>query len=569
MIVESARKVRQLAADPVLRRWLARRALGAAVAPPPFEAHRPPYLSGFAVPDAEKPAPPRPFRGLAAPPPDRPIRLPLPGLCLDLAPGGESGLYASTFADVETLLALHRFAWLPLVAEGAEKASWFAALWAEWRRRFARPDASWAWHPYTAAERAINILDFAGRHGLPEPVEDTVLLLARHAAAIHARLEYFGEHDTSNHLANNGRGLFRVGLALGLAPAAEAGAAILLNEAGRIFLPSGVLREGSSHYHLLLARTYADAWLAARRHRHGAEAALRAIAAKAFAVTPRLTLAGGLPLIGDVSPDCPPEFLAAGGGWSAALPDDERAALKTLIEAAAPPAPEALAGDGWLRLDAGPWSGLWHCPPAGWPPMPGHAHQDLGGCELHVDGVPVLVDPGRGRYGDSGEAALYRSGRVHNTLLVDGRDPYPPNKPYYDDAFRARVVPAPPRITATDDRVTVIHHGFRRLKGVGALERGWRLGARGVAVEDRLAGYGRRLIIRQVVTPFEAEEMPGGVLLKGAARKLWLSAGYAAKMSVKPVTLWRAYGQGRPGRLIEFVERASLPWSGRMTLEIS
>ena len=86
-----------------------------------------------------------------------------------------------------------------------------------------------------------------------------------HAPAILGALEYFGDSYTSNHLANNGRGLFLLGLALGDAASADIGGRILLNEAKRIFLPSGVLREGSTHYHALLARNYAVAAEAARK----------------------------------------------------------------------------------------------------------------------------------------------------------------------------------------------------------------------------------------------------------------------------------------------------------------
>jgi len=574
MIAKPIRRARQLAADPVLRRWLVRRLIGAAP-PPAFTPHRPPYLSNTPAPDSEKPNPPASFRPLQAPPPTAPIQLPLPALTLELRPGDERGLFDHAFADIETLLALHRFAWLPLVADGRNKESWLQALWVAWRGRFAQPTADWAWHPYTAAERVCNLLDFAAGRGLPGAVDDTVAVLARHVAAIFDRLEYFGEHNTANHLANNGRGLYRLGLALNLPGATEAGAKILLNEATRIFRPSGVLGEGSSHYHLLLARNYADAWLAARRHGRPEEPALAKIAGAALAVAPSLALPGGLPLIGDVSPDCPPEFLAglhdgdAGDGWTAGLDDGERAAVRALALNTAVPARDALAADGWLRFDAGPWSGLWHVAPSGWPPMPGHAHQDLGSFELHLESVPVIVDPGRGRYGETGEAALYSSGRVHNTLLVDNRDPYPANKPYYDDSFRGSVVPEPPRLKAEGDAVSLTHHGFRRLRGVGAHTRRWQLGNRVVAIEDRLAGRGRRRISRRFATPLAAEVLPVGVLLKGGGKTLWLSAGNTASIRVSRITLWRAYGDGRSGALIEFLEQAHLPWSGRMTLEIS
>ena len=109
----------------------------------------------------------------------------------------------------------------------ANTAAWVQALWDVWRGSFSRPGKDWAWHPYTAAERAINLLDLARTRGLPGPVDETVSLLAVHAAEIHRRLEYFGDHDTSNHLSNNGRALYRIGLALGLDWAARAGAEIL------------------------------------------------------------------------------------------------------------------------------------------------------------------------------------------------------------------------------------------------------------------------------------------------------------------------------------------------------
>ncbi len=307
------RKARQVTADPVLRQWLWRRVAGGVAGPGPFTAHRPPYLEGFGAARTE-PADAGVFHPLAALPPVGPIELPLAGTLLKLNPGDESGVFDRPYKDIETLLALHRFSWVPMVEGSGVTASWVQALWDVWRGGFGVPGKSWAWHPYTAAERAINILDLAETKGLPEPVEETAALLAVHAETIFKNLEYFGEHNTSNHLANNGRGLYRLGLALGIDWAADAGAKILEQEAKRILMPSGVLREGSSHYHLLITRNYADAWLAARAFGRPEEDALRDWAVKALAVIPWLILPGGMPLIGDVSPDCPPEHLLSLAG---------------------------------------------------------------------------------------------------------------------------------------------------------------------------------------------------------------------------------------------------------------
>ena len=565
------RKARQVAADPVLRKWLWRRVTGGVAGPPAFAVHRPSYLNGVASPDGRDPAPPEPFKPLATPLPVGPIELPLPGLRLRLEPGREGDVFTRPYDDIETLLALHRFAWVPLVAGGGNTASWVQALWDVWRKAFAQPGKGWAWHPYTAAERAVNLLDLARTKGLPEPVDETVAILARHAAAIFGRLEYFGDHDTSNHLSNNGRGLYRLGLALGLEWAAECGARILVEEAKRIFSSSGVLREGSSHYHLLIARNYADAWLAARRHGRPEADVLRDITSRALAVVPWLILPGGLPLIGDVSPDCPPEYLLslAGieSGWAAGLPKGDRKALLALIDETRPVAKEDLCGDGWLRFGRGPWSGLWHAAPGGWPRAPGHGHQDTGGFELHFQDIPVFVDPGRGAYGETGTVAHYRSGLVHNTLTVDGADPYPPNKPYYDDAFRQAVAGPPPELSGGGDEVTLSHHGFQRLKGAGQLRRRWRFTENAMVLTDELEGEGFHRLTRRLLTPLEAEAGSGGVVLRAGKRTFHLNAPEASA-AVSRMTLWRAYGDGRPGHVIEFTTEAPLPWSGELRLEV-
>ena len=72
--------------------------------------------------------------------------------------------------------------------------------------------------------------------------------------------------------------------------------------------------------------------------------------------------------------------------------------------------------------------------------MPGHGHQDLGSFELHDGLSEVIVDPGRGSYADP----EYAGAGVHSGVMIDGLDPAPVNRPYYDDAFRHRVVPQMP-----------------------------------------------------------------------------------------------------------------------------
>jgi len=561
MLKAILRKAGQVAGDPVLRRWLLRRALGLTPGEPAFTPHRPPVLGpDWAGLAAETPH--AVFTPLPEGVPRGDLDLRLPGRIVTVKPGDEAKLVETVFADPETQLGLHRFAWVPLMKAG-DDSRWVGAVWRAWRQRFGTPDESWAWHPYTAAERAITLLTFAERFGLPGPAEDTLAVLAAHAPAIAARLEYFGEHHTSNHLFNNGRGLYLLGLTLDLPQAAATGAKIIRAEAARIFRPSGLLREASSHYHLLLTRSLASLWLAAEARGRPEAGDFEVLLRRAVAVLPHFTLPGRFPLIGDISPDCPPEHLAGllpggdrRGGWLGLLAPERRGRLADLLEEIRPAAP--LVTDGWLRAEFGPWSGLWHAEPEGWSPMPGHGHQDCGGFELHFENETVFVDPGRGSYAVAGEADEFVSAAAHNGLSLDGADPYPANRPYYSPDFR-RNAAGPARLEPLADGAALTYGGANR--------RIWRFGGPRLEITDSVAGRGRHAVTRRLHTTAAVESLGSGLRLTTATGRRFTIAVEGARLTVVPTTVWTAYGHGEPANRIEIVAEVSLPWSGRIVVE--
>ena len=563
------RKTQRLLRDPVLRRWIVRRALRLEKAHPRYTAGAPPYLGAPNISDSDHLKPIWLGRKIGAQflPIDGKITIDLPGATVDISSEDPGAIFSRNYSDLETLLAAHRFAWVPLAGAGIN-ANWVNAIWQEWIKRFGNEQSGWPWHPYTAAERAINIIDFADRFGLPGNAEETVESLAAHAQKIRNDLEYFGDHYTSNHLSNNGRGLLRIGVALGLDKFSNVGAEILTAEANRIFGPSGLLREGSSHYHLLVTKNYIDAWLAADRAKLSQSHLLGNIAERAVAAIPGLCLPGGIPLIGDISPDAPPNYLAILNGregestaWPSVMHHDYREKVSHLIARVEPTPLEKLAVDGWHRFGKYDWQALTFIPPDGWPPMPGHGHQDLSSFELHDGKSAVIVDPGRGSYSDP----FYTHAAVHSGLTIDDIAPVHVNHPNYVDAFRRRVIKNKPELERTASGCILSCYGFLRIRGVGKFQRQWRFKDREIEILDTVGGRGIHQISRRYITATSVNIENDCALLSAGGRQWRLKA--EVPPNVRSVVRWTAYGKGTPGKVITFERKERLPFSGKTVLE--
>lgn len=546
MIAGGVRKARQFIADPTLRRWFLGRALGRYHNPAEFTPHVPPYASTMLPLSQEALKPHIQFDSLTTALPTTSLTLDLPGETVTVSHAAIDNLFDRTFSDIETQLAVHRFQWV--CAQGDQvDPEWVAAIWQAWCVRFSSPIDSWAWHPYTATERAVNILRFFRRFGLPDIAKDTLHILAAHGPAIASKLEYFGDHNSSNHLANNGRGLFILGLELGLSECMALGAEILHHEAKRSFRVSGILREQSSHYQGLLSCHYMECAQLAERYKSEHAPAFRDIADRAYGALAYLMLPGGMPLVGDISPDLSP---------------------KTLLSRldAAETEMQDLSSDGWLRMHSEDWSGLWHCSPDGWSHMPGHGHQDCGSFELHFGNERVFIDPGRGAYGEEGEAAFYRSTDVHNGLSVDGADPYPANKPYYSSQFRSDECGPVPTLTRTDDGVLLEHHGYSRLGDVGSVQRQWHFHAQGLRIKDTVQGSGNHQLRRALVTPLSCQHDEDAIILTGKNVSYRISSD--VEIMLKPIKIWTAYGVADDGIQIVFQTQTSLPWIGEIIVQV-
>ena len=81
------RKAAHVLDDPILRRWLVRRAVGLEKSPPAFIAGQPPYLGSTLSEGAISDPVPGDIQAGQFAPPDGPVRIQLPGRTVELVPG--------------------------------------------------------------------------------------------------------------------------------------------------------------------------------------------------------------------------------------------------------------------------------------------------------------------------------------------------------------------------------------------------------------------------------------------------------------------------------------------------
>jgi len=135
----------------------------------------------------------------------------------------------------------------------------------------------------------------------------------------------------------------------------------------------------------------------------------------------------------------------------------------------------------------------------------GHSHNDKLSFELHLDGQPVIVDPGTGSYTrDPALRNALRGTAAHNTLELGGVEQsalLPERLFALPEDARARVEVFQPGVQL--DRLTVRHDGYRTLTLPVGIERTFYLdkSVHALAVADRLIGAGTHEVVGRLHLP--------------------------------------------------------------------
>jgi hypothetical protein len=128
----------------------------------------------------------------------------------------------------------------------------------------------------------------------------------------------------------------------------------------------------------------------------------------------------------------------------------------------------------------------------------GHSHNDQLSFELHLRGLPLLVDPGTGTYTrDLRLRQALRATAAHNTLEVDGQEQAPlnPEQPFLlPEGAHGRLLTLSEGDTVL--RLTASHEGYQRLARPLQLERHFALDSLqgALSVVDLLQGEGAHAV---------------------------------------------------------------------------
>jgi hypothetical protein len=280
------------------------------------------------------------------------------------------------------------------------------------------PKTDQAWETYSCCERLANLSLLLSLYPQIQNQFDRDLLISFYVESgnwIATHLEYYGLEKTNNHFLNNGRALIIAGVVLNHESWIDAGLNIFRKFTPFLFGSDGFLREGSSHYQLVVAGWFFDGLEFAKiKVNFVKHDSLLILASKVGAACQQLSIAfpDMATHIGDISPDIHPKLSLARlrtlySPWLAGDQADSELVSRSSKE--------------WFFTHTATdtviarWVNQW---PLG---CTTHAHADLGSFVWRRQNKWILVDPGRIDYTAKGNQQLLA--KSHNTLLINGIPP--------------------------------------------------------------------------------------------------------------------------------------------------
>ena len=403
--------------------------------------------------------------------------------------------WSMNFDDTEQFLSLHRWNWLlRAISDETERPSleWGISLMRSWLKEMSPLPTGLASESYTLGERISNAIIFSRLLGenwscLPNDIVDALKIMSNE---LQENLEYYGENLTGNHPLNNGRALYLFSKCYGTSNMEILSKSIISERLNKITTSDGFLREGSIHYHFLYTRWLFELHLASDEFNDLemkniiSDFLENAINACEFYLISNQSGNYHLPTIGDVSPDCDPEWLIDIpklwrlnksleiydinknlSGWASLWFNGINKVADSPLDLLGRNKFQAYPDSGWFRLDWKGWSSIWHTQVKNEQTHAIHSHQDFGSFVLYYDGHEVLIDIGRPNYDDQNLESHYTTTfSSHNTLKINNLGPMLSSADsLYPPLYREREFDVICEEINKNKMISIIHNGYDRM----------------------------------------------------------------------------------------------------------
>lgn len=412
---------------------------------------------------------------------------------------------ASAHKDEEYFFSLNRWYWLIYDQEQLQQlsAEHIIQLAEFWILSNPYDPASPAWEPYSVSERISSFcaaVMIKADHetirewiGTNKTVRDFLLTSMRH---LKSNLEYYPGGITFNHVVNDVKGILTAAALLDKKGDFEAAFTLLLQELDIIIDGDGFLREGSSHYQLIITRWICEInFLLEKVGQVDAVKRLspyceKLVSKAYFFLDASLDFSRcKMPLFGDISPDLDPEWLIHyfGGNYGTGSWNYGRIIMDKTI----PPgfSNGCYSFNEFTKMQHGDWILYIRHGKSYTEYFPNHSHDDFGTYVLYYKGINIVTDPGRKDYALEFSQNGYCGGSAHGTLTVNQLLPVLSNNYYYlTHAYKTAIVTL--EANASELTLTVSNSkafGAYRLKNY---QRRFSLDARALLVTDHIEGNG-------------------------------------------------------------------------------
>jgi len=421
----------------------------------------------------------------------------------------------TNFDDDEVTVSIHRWNWLLCdINDEPNPLSYNDGLFLmrSWVTQFMDGNDLTS-ETYTIAERVSNAVIFFQINGKSIP-EDLSRVLTLFSSQIVDKIEYFPYGLTGNHAFNNARALYLFSDKTNNADLRAFAIIVIKERLPNLVSETGFMTEGSSHYHFLFTRWVLELiWKARSTNDKEVLRLLNPIAKKLikncwlFLVCNLRSKNWEIPLIGDISPDCSPQWLISLPwsslacslykprvvpeppkyiGWSKLFGGiNSNPSKRNVLES-------SFSSDcGWHRTDMLDWTLFTYAPANNGHMKASHSHLDLCGFALYYLGAPIIIDVGRFNYTNSLLGRHGRSAEGHSSLIVDGLSPQVDNKFWMNPSY-AKIMP---EVIVDKQKgeihIFILHDGFERISNKKLIHRRqFILSKKSVEINDFIEGNG-------------------------------------------------------------------------------